>query len=440
MSRAAVSIRTGIGPNAARVVAVTAIVLVGLITLIVIAASRDTYEMKAVFDDVRGLIPGGDVTAGAIVVGSVTSVELNEDGDPEVTMAIDDDFPLHEGAFANIRLASNVGAVNRAVDLQQGDTGAPELPDGTVLRGEQTDNPVDFDLAVSTLQPEVRDDLRDVLAGLDRALKGRGKDFDRALRHSPIALTETGNLLAEVNRDGEALRTIVAKGSRVVGALASSPDDLGEAAERTATVLGITGNRQIELAEAVENLGPALAGARMLLDRTADATPNLRALIGGLGPLVRELRPFAKLIPPATRAAGPFFDQTERLVSEAPAALRSTRGLVSRKSRAVLRLFGPLLQRMLPVVEELRTFTPETVSFFMNSADAAAPYDAAGHMIRIAAGLANQMPSSTAGGGTVEPGECSPGLLAEPFHRLPGALECDPWTDYRDSFIAGGGR
>ena len=435
--------RLGIGPNATRVVAVTAVVLVFLVALLLISASRDTYQVRAVFDDVRGLIPGGDVTAGAIVVGTVTSVELNEDGDPEVTMEIDDDFRLHEGAFANIRLASNVGAVNRAVDLQQGDTEASELPEGTVLRGPQTDNPVDFDLAVSTLQPEVRDDLRDVLGGLDDALKGRGDDFDRTLRHSGVALSETGRLLHQVNRDGEALRTIVGEGSRVMGALASSPDDLGEAAERTATLLDITARRQSELSEAVQHLGPALAGARTLLDRTAAATPNLRGLIAGLGPLVDELGPLARLIPPATEAAGPFFDQTEKLVSEAPAALRETRSLVSADTRAVLRQFGPLLQRLDPVVEELRAFAPETVGFFQNSADAAAPYDADGHMIRIAAGFAGPLPPtpplSVQNGGIVEPGECSPGLLAEPFHRFPGAIECDPWADYPDSFIGGGG-
>jgi phospholipid/cholesterol/gamma-HCH transport system substrate-binding protein len=431
--------RPGIGPNATRVVAVTILVLFFLVALLLISASRGTYEVRAVFDDVRGLIPGGDVTAGAIVVGSVTSVEINEDGDPEVTMAIDDDFQLHEGAFANIRLASNVGAVNRAVDLQQGDITAQELPEGTVLRDEQTDNPVDFDLAVSTLQPEVRDDLRDVLGGLDDALKGRGGDFDRTLQHSGVALSETGRLLAQVNRDGEALRTIVGEGGRVVSALASSPEDLGEAAERTATLLDITARRQAELAESVQHLGPALAGARALLDRTAIATPHLRELIGGLGPLVDELGPLAKLIPPATEAAGPFFNETEKLVSEAPAALRKTRVLVSLKTRTVLRQFGPLLQRMNPVVEELRAFTPETLGFFQNSADAAAPYNADGHMIRIAAGLADTMPPSTASGGVVGPGDCAPGLLAEPFHRFPGALECDPWPNYEESFIGGGG-
>ncbi len=431
--------RFGIGPNATRVVAVTGVLLLFAVGLLALSASREDYEMRAVFDDVRGLIPGGDVTAAATVVGSVKSVEINDDGVPEVTMSIDDDFRLHEGAIANIRLASNVGAVNRAVDLQQGDPTAPELEDGTVLSGAQTDNPVDFDLAVSTLQPEVRDDLREVLAGLDDALRGRGGDFDRTLQHSGVTLSETGRLLDQVGRDGEALRTLVTESGSVMSALASSPGDLGEAAERTATVLDVTARRQAELGRSVQDLGPALASARGLLDRTAAATPTLRELVAGLGPLVDELGPFARLIPPATDAAGPFFDETEKLVREAPAALRKTRALVGAESRSVLRKFGPLLQRFTPVVEELRAFTPEIVGFFQNGADAAAGFDQNGHMIRIAAGLANDLPPSTEAGGAIGPGDCAPGLLASPFNRFPGALECDPWPDYRDSFIGGGG-
>ena len=71
---------------------------------------RRLYRVSAVFDDVRGLIEGGEVKAGGLEVGSVEEIEFNEDGMPVVTMKIDDDFRLHQGAFADIRLASNVGA------------------------------------------------------------------------------------------------------------------------------------------------------------------------------------------------------------------------------------------------------------------------------------------------------------------------------------------
>ena len=255
-----------IGPYATRVVALSLLGVVCVVVLLLIAASKNTYEVHAVFDDVRGLIPGGDVTAGSIVVGKVTDVELNDHKDPEVVMQIDNDFQLHQGAFANIKLASNVGAVNRVVDLTQGDLSLPELGDGTTLMGKQTDNPVDFDLAVSTLTPKVRGDIKKILINLDVALKHRGPDFERTLQNSTVTLNETANLLGEVNADGAALKTLVSQGQRVVTALAADPQDLGEATDRLAELLQVTGARQTELAATTRELGPALAAGRQLLD------------------------------------------------------------------------------------------------------------------------------------------------------------------------------
>lgn len=429
------------GPSlgaAKRVAAMAALVIALASVLYAVTGSGSTREVRAVFDDVRGLIPGGDVTAGAVVVGTVTDVELNENDAPEVTMEINPDLELHKGAVANIRLASNAGAVNRAVDLTTGDPTQPELPDGAVLRGAQTDNPVDFDLAVSTLTPRVRSQIGRILGGLDDSLKGRGKDFDRALRHSGVTITETANLLAQVNEDGEALRDIVSQGNRVLGALATSPRDLGESVERTATLLRTTGNRQAELRSAVRDIGPALAGGRRLLDRLREAVPNTRALIADAGPVVDELRPFAKLIPPATRAAKPFFAESRRLVEDAPGQLARTRPLL-RAAPPVLEATGPVAQRLNPVVDYMRVFAPEVVGFFSNITDSAAGFDQNGHMIRLATQVISTPPPGPNNGVTLGPSDCGPGLLAPPFSRTPGANECDPWDDFESSFIGGDG-
>lgn len=420
-----------IGPYAARVVAFAALAIALAVTLALLAASRDTYTVNATFDDVRGLIPGGDVTAGSIVVGSVTEVQLNEQKDPQVTMEIDDDFKLYEGATANIRLASNVGAVNRVVDLTEGDPSLAELEGGTMLAGAQTDNPVDFDLAVSTLTPEVRADIKQVLIGLDEALLERGPDFDRMLRHSSVTLNETANLLAEVNADGEALRTLVGEGQRIVSALASNPGELGASAEQLATLLQITGARQSELAETVQLLGPALANGRELLERTSQSVPNLRALVREAGPLVDALGPFADQVVPATRAATPFLAETRKLVEGTPESLRDQRTFL-RLSPPVMRRLDPMLDRLNPIADQLRVYTPETIGFFQNAADAAASYDRNGHLIRLRSVGANTLPPSAASR-ALGPSDCGPGLLEAPYHRTPGVNECQPWEDWRDS-------
>ena len=88
-------------------------------------------------------------------------------------MSIDSDFRLRQGAFANLRLASNIGVINRYVDLTQGE--GPELADGATLGPSSTDQPVDIDSATSTLDPATRERVGELLAELDAATRGAAR-------------------------------------------------------------------------------------------------------------------------------------------------------------------------------------------------------------------------------------------------------------------------
>ncbi len=430
-----------IGPYATRVVVISALVLAAFVLVWAItSSSRGSYEMKAQFDDVRGLIPGGEVRAGAVAVGEVTEVELGESDIPVVTFTVKDDFDLYEGATADIRLGSNVGAVNRAIELTEGDVTALKLEEGTVLTGEDTDQPVNFDLAVQTLTPSTRDDIRQMLTGLDKAIKGRGADFDRTLQTSAQAVTEAGLLLRQVNEDGEALRTLIGEGQRVVSALASDPAALGEAADRTALLLQTTGNRQAELAESTRSVGPALAGARQLLDRLATATPNLREFVKEARPAVTELQPLTRLLPEATDATGPFLEETRTLVERGPSDLHNFRPIIKAATPVTQQLLEVSEAGLLPLGQELRVYAPETIAAFQNFGAATGTYDAVGHILTTAGGNGQLgLPPSTQLGGEIGQDDCTPGQLVLPFIRTPGALGCDPWTDYKDSFIDASG-
>ena len=429
-----------IGPYATRVVVISALVLAAFVLVWAItSSSRGAYEMKAQFDDVRGLIPGGEVRAGAVPVGEVTSVELGENDTPVVTFTVDDDFKLHEGATADIRLGSNVGAVNRTIELTEGDTTAPELEEGTLLRGEATDQPVNFDQAVQTLGPRTRADLKDMLIGLDEALKGRGADFDRTLDHSGEAATEAALLLKQVNEDGAALRTLIGEGQRVVTALAADPGALGEAADRTALLLATTGERQAELAESARLLGPALAEGRLLLDRLTASVPNLRAFVSELRPTVTELGPLIRLLPEASAAGAPFLEETRKLVQQGPSDLRKFDPVIDAASKVTPQL-DEVARDLLPIGQVLRAFQPETVAAFQNFGAATGSYDAVGHILSTAAGDGQMgLPPSTEAAGTIGDDVCTPGLVELPFIRLPGVLGCQPWPDYEDSFLDAGG-
>ncbi|MDX6587489.1 MAG: phospholipid/cholesterol/gamma-HCH transport system substrate-binding protein [Solirubrobacterales bacterium] len=430
-----------IGPYAARVVVVSALVLAAFVLVwVVTSSSRGSYEMKAQFDDVRGLIPGGEIRAGAVPVGEVTSVELGENDIPTVTFTVKDDFHLHEGATADIRLGSNVGAVNRAIELTEGDVTAPELEPGTTLRGEDTDQPVNFDLAVQTLNPKTRDDIKALLIGLDEAIKGRGADFDEALETSAEATNETAFLLKQVNQDGEALRTLIDDGQRVVSALASDPDALGAAADSTALLLATTGNRQAELAESMRALGPALADGKALLDRLAAATPNLREFVTEARPAVTELQPLAQLLPEATDATGPFLDETKKLVESGPSDLRGFAPIISAATPVTNQLLHVTQAGVSSLGQELRVYAPESIGAFQNFGAATGSYDAVGHILTTAASNGqNGLPPSTTLGGEIDQNTCTPGQVVLPFVRSPGTLGCDPWEDFEDSYIDASG-
>jgi phospholipid/cholesterol/gamma-HCH transport system substrate-binding protein len=413
-----------------RLVALVAIAIAVVGVLLVATRSSGTYEVTAVFDDVRGLIPGGEVRAGGIKVGSVEEIGFSDDRLPEVKMRIDSDYQLRQGAFANIRLASNVGVINRFVDLSQGE--GPELGDGATLGPSRTDQPVDLDLAVSTLDPKTRREIASLIANLDRATKGRGDDLAATLHHSADSLGETANLLSAVTADGRALRTIVDQGRTVVGALASDPNDLAGTADRLASVLATAAARQSELRRSVDAIGPGLAAAHRTLDRFAASTGDLRELVAVARPAVAQLGPIADALRPVATAIRPLVDEARRLAAPLRSQLDALRPVIAAALPITKRL-PSVLGGLTPLLDQLRAHAPEVVNFFTLFGDATSDYDVNGNLIRTSTVLIqsnrhpNQIPATSNGPGSVE----------RPFDRYPGAAEGEPWTRYWDSFIGG---
>ena len=424
---------TEAGPPAARMIAIAALGLAVLAVALIVSSTSGTYETTAVFDDVRGLIPGGQVKAGGVTVGTVEDITFGDDGLPRVKMRINDDFHLRQGAFANIRLASNVGGINRYVELTQGS--GPELPNDATLGPSQTDQPVDLDLALSDLDPKTRRAAGRILAAVDRVTRGRGSYVARTLRVSGTALGQTADLLAEVNSDREALRTLVADSRVVVGALAKNPGELGATADQVAALLGTAARRQTELERTTALIGPALHQGREVLSHIDAATPDLLALVRASRPAVAQLGPTARVLKPAFDALTPLLTQARRLIDEAPGELRELRPALNAVGN-LLPMLRPIVVKFGPFLDHLRARAPEVVNFFTLGGDATADYDANGNVVR-ASTIAIQMARHT---NEVGPSNDKPGLLRRPFDRTPGSLEGDPWRRYWKTFIGGGKR
>ena len=399
------------------------------VALVVVLRGSSGYELNAVFDQVPGLVKGADVRVAGFNVGRVEEITLGPDGLPHVRMRIGDSYRLHRGATADLRAISVAGEVNRFVAVTSGS--GPALPDGATIGLARSDEPVEVDQVLSTLDPRTRANVRATLAGLDAATRGRGGAIAATLRHSADALGNTAALLGEVTADGHALRALVSDGSATMRALAAAPDALGGTADQLAGLLRTTGAREAQLARTATLLPAGLHSPRAALERLDASLPRIDRLVRVAAPGVRELVPFATALRPTLAAARPALRQLSSLTQSSPADVRALEPLLA-DAKPLLRTLAPALDSANPILDQLRVRLPDFFSFFSNWADFTGNYDANGHAARVGIVLP-PAPLNTIG-----PDDAGAGHLRAPFVRDPGTNEGTPWKDYAKSFIGGG--
>ncbi|UUY04566.1 MlaD family protein [Svornostia abyssi] len=407
-----------------------ALMAVGLLvagTVVLRSGSDESGRwVVAQFESVNGLIEGAPVRSGGLEVGHVEAVRLNEEEVPEVTLRLDGGYVVHDGATADLGMLSQAGQLNRYVELSSG--GGRPLGNGATIGLEQTDQPVELDDALGTLTPEVRADVRRIVAGVDRGLAGRGGDISATLQHSDRALRETSDLMADLAADGPALRRLVRASQTLVTELAQDPDDLQGTANELAGTLAVTAARQEELAATVDGLAPGLRGVRRSLDEFGAAIPDLRRLSRNAQPAAREIKLTAPTLVRLLQVAPAGLGSVEQLAREAPPRLTATRPLLRDLKPLLVRLPG-VLRDFGPVLDAFRARAPDAFGFITLLNDAAANFDVNGHGVRLAT-IFGSPPA-----GEASPADNREGKLPVPFDRLPGAGANDPWTDYRTSFI-----
>jgi phospholipid/cholesterol/gamma-HCH transport system substrate-binding protein len=413
--------------RAAALAATAALLVVGVLLA---TSGSGTYRVEAVFDQVNGLVEGADVEVAGTKVGSVKSIELGDDGFPHVTLEVVDDYRIEQGAVASIRAGSAAGQVNRFVTLEPG--GGPELADGATLGLARTDQPVEPDQVLSTLDGPTRRDVEKALAGLAQATDGEGEALRDSLARSAEALGATADLVSQVGSDGAALRTAIDRGGEVVAALAANRDNLTATAEQLRSALAVTASRGPELERTAGLLAGGLAAPRQALERFDGSVSTLRGLVADASPAVDELVGFSEALRPALAQAAPALDQASALVDEAPAQLEALAPLVE-AAQPTLRVLDPVLKRIGPMLDEGRVRTPDFFSFFANWADFTSGYDANGHAARVGLVLP-PAPTNVIGASDDRAGQ-----LAAPFVRTPGVLDGEPWEEFRDSFLSGDG-
>jgi phospholipid/cholesterol/gamma-HCH transport system substrate-binding protein len=437
----------------ARGLALAALVAAVAVVAVVLLGNGGTHEYKLVFQNAGQLVKGNEVQVGGRGIGSVKDIELTDDNQALVTIAVEDEFaPLRAGTTATTRMASLSGQANRAIALTMAPNNAKPLPDGATITADKTTTPVDLDQLFDALDPEARKSLQEVIQGSATQFRDKGEQANQAAEYFNPALATTRRVVNELTRDQQALNDFISNGARVTSALSERSDDITNlVTNANATARAIADERDA-FSDGLHQLPATLRRANTTFVNLRSTLDDLDVLVDASKPATKELAPLMRELRPLVRDARPTIGDLRTLIrrpgadNDAIDLLRKTPTL-DRVAKPAFRNTIDALRKGTPVLSFARPYTPDLVGFLRDFGQGAAAYDANGHYARVmpmftpfnfsenpAGGLltprnpAENVTGSSAGNTIRCPGTASqvPEDGSAPWRDTDGKLDCDP--------------
>jgi phospholipid/cholesterol/gamma-HCH transport system substrate-binding protein len=306
---------------AGRIAAVGAVVAaIVVIAILLFAGGGGGYEVKARFLNASQLVNGNLVQVGGTKAGSVTGIDITEDGQAIVTLKIDDAYaPLKRGTRATIRQSSQSGIANRYVDLTlpgtpTDGTRLAEIKDGASIGVEDTTTAVELDQLFNVFDKPTRKAVKNFFVNSHEQFKGRTADQRAALRYLNPALSTSSRLFNEINRDTPTLERFIVDSSDLVTTLAERRDDLAALIGNLNGTFTALGNQRAALAESIHNLPAFMRQANTTFVDLRSALDATDPLVNASKPSVAELRPFLRELRPLAQDARPTVRDLNQIV------------------------------------------------------------------------------------------------------------------------------
>lgn len=383
----------------ARAAAGAAVLLAVGVVAMLLFGQGSGYQVSATFQSASQLVEGNPVRLGGAPVGTVTKLELDDDGSARVEMDLEDDVaPLDSGTRAIIRQASLSGIANRYVELRlpNGAEGG-EIEDGGRIPADDAVASVELDSLFNTLDEDTRAALRQFFTGSATMFAGRGDEAREGYRYLSPALASSRRLLQEAAADTVVLERFVLDSARLVTAVAARRDDLAALVSNLGATTRAAGADEAALAGALERLPTFM--------RRANSTfVNLRAALDDVDPLVAAGTPVAARL-------REFLPELRGLARDGRPTVRDLSRTIRHRGRGndvieLLRTFPPLaevavdererngatrpgsfpqtetaLERATPLIAAGRPYTPDLFGWFDDFSHTGS-YDALGGFSR----------------------------------------------------------
>jgi phospholipid/cholesterol/gamma-HCH transport system substrate-binding protein len=334
------------------------------------------------------LVEGADVVIGGQKAGSVTDIGLTGAGEADVTIELErGGARLRAGTTASLEEPSLSGQANRYITVSPGPETAPELPEGAAITSGSTTSVVELDELYNLLDRRTRDGLRNIIRGQRDAYAGRETDAERFYETFAPALQASDRLFRELGSDGASLRRFTGSTAELARTLRGSSADLNGAVEQSALAVDGFARAARPLERAIAAMPSTFAEGRRGFAAIRRTLPAFERLLAEAPPRLRGLPAFSGALESALRDERSLAGLAELL--RAPGAsddlVELMRALpeLSRRALPSFEAGRPALRRGLPLVDQLRAYTPDLVSLWGNTGRALAPYDANGHYARV---------------------------------------------------------
>lgn len=364
--------------------------VIGCLAAIVVAAGYQqlagslvkgkVYKVRAMVGTAASLAPGSRVTMAGADVGRVGGVKRQGFG-TVVALEITDErvTPIPMDSRVTIRQRTPVG--ENFVAITPGD-GKRMLGAEDVLPVSQSDEYVDVDQLLSTLQGKTSANTRKLIQSMGTALGGRGEELNATLGGAHQVVDHAASVLTLLRRDQPQTNRLVDNLGRVMAAVGDRREAVAVTARRGLAALEAVASRDTQLAAVLRELPPTLRTVRATGDIVGQTSRVASPVVTDLTGAVRDLRP-------AIDALGPAAVQGQRVVRElgrAAPPLRTTLEEVERLSGplgAALPQVRKTLCQVNPMLRYAQPYIPDVPAALIGLGSASNSYDAVGHLIRL---------------------------------------------------------
>jgi phospholipid/cholesterol/gamma-HCH transport system substrate-binding protein len=426
------------GPHTGRILAGGALALAVVALVLIFLTRDDSYEYKLVFENAGQLVKGDLVRIGGTPVGDINAIELTDDGQAEVTVAVSEEFaPLHQGTTAVIRAQGLVGTANRYIDVSPAPNFKPELADGARISGDETEAIVELDQLFNTLDPKTRDGLDHFIAGFADWYKGQERKANKSALYLSPALAAGDRLFSELNRDSEVFQELLTETSKAFSQVSDRKADVTNLVTNAGETLDAVSSDTESLRRVLVNLPPALRqGQKTFASLRGPAIDDLERFVLASEEPARVLPEFLRKNRPLFRRSVPTFRQLAKMFKGPGVGndLYDTMRDLPPLSRLADKAFpraSESLRQSTPIFSFIRPYGPDLLAWIRSFGGAFAPYDANGHYGRSMPVFDAYDFLDDAEGGRLEPKSLaargnSPNLKTGLLRRCPGAASRPP--------------